>query len=295
MVKHDDLVNRLIMSYSEISKTVVPEWAVRQRNCPEMLVMPTIPFVGKHYAEQKQKILVYASAESLVDYYPNSENTRPWLDDSKQAINRHRLLFDSPDNNGRFFPNVHIQPMNDGTLATACFYIAISSLSGYENKNMSPKDFYENIAIANYSKYSMATERQMNIYSGRGNYGSDINIDPTRMSSKEAKKCLSASHPYLEKDIEILEPDVVILPEGLDNIDNQYLQSLSSERNIKFIGIYQLGPIPINCTISRKYPAKNIAAFPGLNEWVLNIQRISNEKYLHVFSYLDNVLENLET
>jgi len=54
--------------------------------------------VGKHYLEQPKKILVYASAEKLAVYYlGNTEEWYgDWLDDDRQAENRHRRCFDDP-------------------------------------------------------------------------------------------------------------------------------------------------------------------------------------------------------
>ena len=42
-----------------------PDWAFRKENNQDELVRCPIPFVGKNYAQQKVKFLVYASAENL--------------------------------------------------------------------------------------------------------------------------------------------------------------------------------------------------------------------------------------
>lgn len=88
------LAQELFSAYRTIlaEKGNSPDWAVHQRNDQSKLVCPSIPFVGKHYADQPCRILVYASAENLSDYYPGSSSERPWLDDNTQAIDRHRLF-----------------------------------------------------------------------------------------------------------------------------------------------------------------------------------------------------------
>lgn len=91
MSSYESLVLNLLESYNKISKENTPEWAVHKRNSDE-LVKPTIPFVGKQYAEQKMKILIYASAENLSDYWKGNDKHWPgdWLDDDSCAANRHR-------------------------------------------------------------------------------------------------------------------------------------------------------------------------------------------------------------
>ena len=62
MSTHETMVNNLIEAYGKISECNSPEWAVHKRNNQNELVKPSIPFVGKHYADQPKRILVYASA-----------------------------------------------------------------------------------------------------------------------------------------------------------------------------------------------------------------------------------------
>ena len=147
------VTNKLEQSLLEKYKKIMaehgegPEWAVHQKNHQNRLVKPSIPFVGKNYEKQEKKILVYASAEVLSDYFPGSPSERPWLEDER-AITRHRWFFDHSSDEESYFPNIHIQPMNDGTLATAVFYIA-HKLNCIENQ-ITPRVFYEQIAVANY-------------------------------------------------------------------------------------------------------------------------------------------------
>ena len=130
MNTYDTIVSNLLEAYREISKNNTPNWAVHKRRFPDELVKPTIPFVGKHYLEQPKKILVYASAENLADYYSGNIKycDRYWLDADATAEQRHRKCFDDPlfqDKENPFFPHVHISPMNNGCLATAVYYIIL--------------------------------------------------------------------------------------------------------------------------------------------------------------------------
>ena len=77
MNDHKMLEEKLLQSYRELSKVNAPDWAVHKKYDQQHLVAPSIPFVGKHYLEQETKILVYASAEHLGNYYPGSESERP--------------------------------------------------------------------------------------------------------------------------------------------------------------------------------------------------------------------------
>ena len=226
----------------------------------------------------------------LSDYYPGSISDRPWLNDNTQAVNRHRVLFDESESTSWFFPNVHIQPMNDGTLATAVLYIASRFVEIGADK---PREFYERIAIANYGKYTKETEHQENIRTGKGNYGSDTNTDYTQMSIKKARECLQESHPFLKIDLEILRPEIIILPEKLYYRDRKYFDEIANAVNAKIIGIYQMGPTPINCTIPKYYAPKDFQALhPTVKEWTAQIKRVSQKKYLSVFTYLDHILEH---
>lgn len=165
-----------------------PDWAVhrvdKDGNRTNELIPCTIPFVGKYYAEQPVKVLVYASAENLRTY----KGGVPLLGDdvngnkidgieipkeAKNVYNRHRAAFDYWDDwnklgNGtseRFFPYVHLGPMETGCLATAAYYIMqrLYAHHGMDfDKSMQPREFLETIAFANFGKYSIETEAQIN-------------------------------------------------------------------------------------------------------------------------------------
>lgn len=150
-----NIENELLERYRKIQADNVnkPDWAVHKCTDAKSFVRCTIPFVGKNYSSQSTKILVYASAENLAWY----TSTDDLLDYDEKAENRHRIRFEATKASPNFFPNVHIKPMNNGCLLTAVYYIAQKlGLVG----DVSPQEFYEMIAVANYGKYSIETEQQ---------------------------------------------------------------------------------------------------------------------------------------
>lgn len=264
-----------------------PEWAVHQKNNQNCLVKPSIPFVGKNYEKQEKKILVYASAEVLSDYFPGGSSERPWLEDER-AITRHRWFFENYKEAEGDFPNIHIQPMNTGTLATAVLYIA-EKLNCHDGALVTPREFYETIAVANYGKFTLETQRQEFIRTGKNCEGnvSDRNVDYTQMGKGKAQERLAWSHPFLAADKEVLQPDIVILPQGLYEIDKTFFDGIFGDA--KRIELYQMGPIPIQCTISKQYaPAVNLT--PSIETWHNKIKGVSKECYRSVYTYIDTKL-----
>ena len=286
------MVERLLHAYRDIltEKQNSPDWAVRKRNNPNELVRPTVPFVGKHYAEQKKKILVYASAENLADYYVG--NTKywvgDWLDDDAQAENRHRKCFDDPTyQSDPFFPHVHLGPMNNGCLATAAYYI-VNRL--YQREFESARDFYETISFGNYGKYSIETELQRSKRMGQEPGASKANIDYAG-----DKELMSESHSFIKADLEVLEPDCIILPKAMYNADREFIIKYS--KGALIIPIYQINTSVINRIIAKAFPQYDIGKLPkSVRRWYDCLHKDgmkgkSKENYLSVFTYLDHVIE----
>lgn len=287
---HGILESSLIESYRQISKESLPEWAVHKRNSNE-LVKPTIPFVGKHYAEQVRKILVYASAENLADYWKGNDKhwVGDWLDDDSQAENRHRKCFDDPGMQGDpFFPHVHIGPMNNGCLATAAYYIA-SKLYQLEFSN--PRDFYETIAFGNYGKYSIETALQRSKRLGIEQNGGKANIDYAGN-----KELLAASHAFLRADLSELKPDCIILPKAMYEADRVFIDQHKGHAVI--VPIHQINTRVINLHIAPKHSRYDIERLPrSVQVWYERLQQEgmtgkNKENFLSVFTYLDSVLEH---
>ena len=292
------LTARLLETYKDLSsdKVNMPSWAVHKRNYPDELVTPTIPFVGKEYAKQEKKILVYASAENLTGYWKG--NNEEWcgdvLDDDIFARNRHRNYFDNKSKQeGRKIPFVHCGPLNDGGLLVAIMYLAYKLRNG---KVEEPYSFYETIAFGNYGKFSIETEFQKAV---RNNPQMSMNEKNTLRKTLEkrnedyagAHKYLKASHAYIENDISILEPDYIIMPSVSD------ARFLRPYKN-KIINIYQINGQVINNmasengTMAGKYSKYNKEKLPAIiKECYEVIKGINQENFLYLFDYLDKVYE----
>lgn len=285
------MVDRLLLSYKDIfdNKESLPQWAVRKIVRPDELVRPAIPFVGKYFSKQANKILVYASAENLAAYHCGNEKfwAGNWLDDDFQAENRHRKCFDEDCfRSDSFFPNAHISPMNNGSLATAVYYVA-SRL--FQTEHSSPRTFYETIAFANYGKYSIETDLQKS-----KRLKSDFGSAKANRDYAGQRALLAESHPYIRADIEILEPDCIIMPATMYKSDRDFITGLCE--NTLIIPIYQLNSGVINRIISRKYPPYDIHRLPSsVLGWYEHLEDggmrgKTKENYLSVFTYLDQVI-----
>ena len=302
MCSYNQLKNELISKYRDIRKNSLPEWAVHKisPSNTDKIVVPTIPFIGKHYAEQKTKILVYASAEVLTDYCYGQKTDRPWLDEDEKAENRHRKCFDeSISQPNIFFPNVHITPMNDGALATAVMYLTTFLRDEQINE---PRSFYETIAIGNYGKFSIETEYQ---YELRMN--TCLSDEERRILKKEKQNInkdyagnidfLKASHEYIRADIDLLKPDYIIMPKVEDK---GFLDSIISPHTKK-IEIYQMGSTVINNmglngrnNPNNIYKSRDIEQLPNVIQRAYQeIKGINHEKYSYVFDYLDKKISHL--
>lgn len=280
----------LLLAYRSIfrEKGASPGWAVRKRNHPDELVRCTIPFVGKRYAGERPRILIYASAENLSGYYPGNDSAwrGDWLDDDTLAENRHRYCFSLSDD--PFFPHVHIAPMDCGALATAAWYLSIK-LRENEVPDLLPSQFYETAAFGNYAKYSIETPYQRKVRLGIPEGDSRANMD---YASRKA--LLRESHPYIQADLKILSPDVVILPASIYHQEKEFLGTFG---NILFLPIYQINPQVINLRISRQWEKAQRDALPAsVQNWYDHLGRggisgKTKENYLSVFTYLDEIFE----
>ena len=250
-----------------------PEWAVKKHtsSCEsEELVHCAIPFVGDTYGSQKTKILIYASAENL-SWYINKCKEKCYLDNDEEAVNRHRNFFNSSKRD-RFFPDVHIQPFNDGYLTIIALYIYLKYQT-VEQMKMKPAEFLERISFANYGKYTIDSPKN-----------EDYAKDPEK---------LAASHAYIEQDLKILRPDVIVMPGTIYNTDRDFVDR--HKGNAEIIPIYQILPRTINSKkLIRKHdPADVNQLHSVVKVWYKQLKELKNnrttENFLSVFTYLDGI------
>ena len=267
-----EIVEKLLKKYSSLfsSKDNQPHWAVKKRNTNQ-IIHPSIPFVGDNY--QKTRTLLYASAENLM-YYLKRDNKVEVLDNDEIATNRHRYCFKNPSQS-EFFPYVHIAPIEDGSLLLVTSYI-LKRLNISITNN--PFAFAESIAFGNFGKYSISNQDKNKDYASNYSF-------------------IKYSLPYIETDLSILKPDVLILPKTI--FDNEKIKKIifSVLPNVIVVPIYQINARNINLRIKPKFPQKPIDEIREFYEWQKHLSNgitgKTNENFLSVYNYLDEVLSTV--
>lgn len=276
----------LLNKYIEIeAKGIRPQnaWYIEDTN-GKQYIKPAVPFVGKNYFSQDKgcRVLLYASAENLTNYGEGIN-----LLATEEGMERCRRSFEDTKNT-EFFPSVHIQPINDGGLLIAAYQILKKVLGDeFDNKygKLSPEQFLECICCSNYGKFTLVNES--------GNTNCDY-------ANSDGIECLGMCHDYLRADIEILQPDIIIIPSGMYYDARQkelFFERYFPSTNITIVPIYQINARVFNCTV---YPAmmknkyKKIFTYEMLSDnellWHKQAKRINQEKLLGLYAYIDSIL-----
>ena len=274
-MEHKILVDQLKESYRQIfaeqSAAGVLSWTQTKLKNPNELVSPTIPFVGKDYPTQKTKILLYASVEKLVD---RNIKYNGHIDDDGLAINRHRWYKDNVER--EFFPMVHIRPIEDGCLLIVLRYIC--EQLGLDMPT-TPKEFVESIAFANFGKFSDKTDKD---------YAKD-------------KAKLDCSMPYVKRDLELLQPDIIIMFKSIYETERENIKTIKGDA--KIVPIFQINTRMVNgrrISKNAQYPPKDVNELsPVIRDWYDSRHFFQNgftgksySNFLSVFTYLDSVLKS---
>jgi hypothetical protein len=149
---------------------------------------PTIPFVGDQYG-LGPRLLIYASAELIKTA---KKDGAPWFQDASLAIDRHRLAWRKGWRADQQVvepgTRVGIAPYEDGPLlnAAACLW------QWRGGPALTAQTLTESIAIANFSKFARTDGH-----------------DPTSEGQ------LRPSWPYVQVDLKVLRPKVVLLARSL--------------------------------------------------------------------------------
>ncbi len=265
MNKTEDL---LASKYRKIfkNKNPNPKWAYKKKSNQSELIHCAIPFVGHNYLNSSPKILLYASAENLTGYNGH-------LDNDNKALYRHRDHYESSIGKD-FFPDVHIAPITDGSLLVVTLYCL--KQIGFSKALNSPRDLIELISFANFCKYSIYSKKNKD-------YANNINK-------------LSESLEYVKADIEILLPDILILPKSIYEHNKIKTELLSYKKNMQIIPIYQINASVINRTIKKKYKKKR-GLDGDVRKWYSQLGKNSitgktKENFLSVFTYIDSLFIN---
>lgn len=268
---YDIAVETLLCRYKEIykSKGNSPDWATPKTD-GSGLVHPSIPFVGKDYFNQPVKILMYASAENLNGY-------NGYLDDDALAINRHRAHFDYSKENNDSFPNVHIQPINNGALVICAFHI-LSKLMPVED--CSPAVFLEKISFGNYGKYTIDTK------------DAGKNYD---YADKPEKLC--ESQKYIKADIEILQPDYIIMVKQMysgKGKQKAFIDELQCVAKVIPIPQVNAGNINRGKAFGTCEDVDIDSLHPTVKRWFPKCKETSAVRhFLRVFYHLDKVMQQV--
>lgn len=249
-------------------------------------VVPAIPFVGKNYFSQPEdeRIILYASAENL----SNNESEMSMLCTEDGMYRSMRCFIESSD---KYFPSVHIQPINDGGYLILAYQLLKRIIDkrkfiiNYEND--SPKQFLEKIACSNFGKYT--------ILEGDGK---------TNFDYADNGSFLRYSHEYVKADIEILKPHYIIMPKTMYYKGNQQRDFFDllygGEAHAKVIPVYQINGTVVNCTINIKKNADRYRHYSideltsNEKNWLNNISRINKDNFLSVYGYADYEIEQLK-
>lgn len=175
-----------------------PDWAFP--------VAPPIPFVGDHYPKNGGGVLVYASAENLGYTWPKGmrewdleiwqthiglkSEAWPWFRSAERQMCRSRLMY----KDGSKGNLVHIEPINNGSLLLAARH-AISTLKLAPDLPNNATQLLRHIAVANPGKFSI---RSM----ANSDYASKPRFWPDSL-------------PYIQHDMSVLDPAIVILPKTI--------------------------------------------------------------------------------
>ena len=242
-----------------------PDWAVKKKS-GDGNIHPAVPFVGESY--EKTRLLLYAIAENLT-HYANDDS----LDNEVNAIDRRKILDD------RFFPSVHISPVDNGPLLVVAAYI-LNKLN-FDLDYSNPYEFIEYIAIDNFCKFSIKATNEDHI---NKDYVNDI-------------KKISASYEYVKSDLDILKPNILILPKTIffHNEVKKIIQSTLP--NCMIFPIFQINSGNINRIIAKCYEKKNQNEIKEIflkwqKEFRGGIRGKTNKNFYSVYSYLDKFFEN---
>ena len=251
-------------------------WKVVNVDGEERYVRSAIPFVGKEYFSNPNgyRVLLYASAENLSGYADGIEELS-----EEYRVHRCRQSFEESVAAGEFFPSVHIQPINDGGLLVVAYQI-LKRIMGeaFETTygNMQPAEFLEHICCSNYGKFTL------HVGDGKTNY-----------DYAGKKRILKLCHAYVKADIDVLKPDIIIMPKSMYEGAGQkksFFEKYFSAEEFKVIPVYQVNSTVVNCHIGSKYIRKNINELTE-NEmlWHKNLKRVSQTNFSSVYSYVDSL------
>lgn len=227
----NELEKTLLEQYQDIyKKRTAPYWAAHY--------YPPIPLIGKNYRSAPIKILAYTGTESRSIIFERGRKAHI-IDklDNDVLWYRHRyfLNYDDKDN---FFPFVHNEPIDNGSLPTVLKYI-VEHFKCREQFGLEPRDLLEQITTGHFGKFIV---------------NNPIDRDYYRNSKK-----LSQSMDYISEDIKLLQPDIIIIPKtisdvfGDDLVDKfKKIMRAIGRKEMSIMKLYKINKQTIRCHINKK-------------------------------------------
>ncbi len=229
--------------------------------------VPSVPFVGKRYKPGKG-FFIYASAENLS--WLNRQRV-PGRFVETRAWNRYRVVYEEKGKeNGDFFPDVGIAPVNHGGLLAAGLFLSESL--GLPAKAC-PREFLEYIAVTNWCKFTVKGERNRD-YLGHRQY-------------------MLPSLPFVISELSRLRPRVVLIPKGIMNFPVFARAMQAASPGTEFLAAYQFNATVVNCHLGdyQEAGARLSISFEGssLARWMDNLAKVPRGHAWRYMAYLDSI------
>jgi hypothetical protein len=174
------LIAALSAAYeAEYRTSSSPDWAFQG-------IAPAIPYIGERFHMAPKKVLIYASAENLASDKGHREGLEKWTTQKQIERAYHGGLL--PDG----MPCVLIEPVNNGSLLMAVRHALHNHCPSLPFSQVSAKEFLEEVAVANPSKFAIAGDR---------------NRDPAGKV-----KYWPPSKAYILADLALIKPGVIVIP-----------------------------------------------------------------------------------
>lgn len=254
------LAETLIARY-RATFTKTPEWAWEYE--------PSIPLIGEKF-KPGRGLLVYASAENLT--WMNGTDPPSYFREP-DVWNRYRVQrdMDVRDSHDKFFPDIGIQPANDGGLFAAALFV--SQRLGLPTAD-DPRELLETVVITNWCKFTIKI---------------DTNVDYINNLKK-----LIDSLPFVVGELAELQPAVVLLPFQVWRKPVLQLAMRGASPHTRFVPIFQCNPRVTNNRLksfdSQAKSLRRREADTALETWMANLVGFNDDNAWRYLAFLDERL-----
>jgi len=239
-MKTQEYIEKLVHLYKDTFKKDKKEGWLSQRYYQ---TKPTIPWIGDHYGEHR--ILIYASAENLNDDWIRKNEALLYRE---EAFNRHARFWECDE-------KIRIEPFDTGGLRLVGIMCLLKL--GFEVPKRG--DITSYVAVANLSKFSLKPIGKRNRDVG--------------------KKELTPSWVYIQHDIEVLKPRIVINASGKRNL--QLLENHTPSSHVIDLPQYTHGQLGFY-HLRKKVPCSEVQEFRSvltslIKEYSGQLKKVQNK------------------